>query len=137
MTMKLLHVLAGSIAALTVCLPLSMANASEAAPVIGFSIDDLRVERWAREHGAGSATDGMGMLVEQAAEAFFASQFEIHILAQTEGYSNHQVKVEPFRNTIKFSICAGSSTGEQKNLKSLMNHFLKIHAFMLKAINLN
>ncbi len=47
--MKLLHVLAGSLTALTVCLPLSMANASEAAPVIGFSIDDLRVERWARD----------------------------------------------------------------------------------------
>ena len=47
--MKLLHVLAGSLTALTVCLPLSMAAASEAAPVIGFSIDDLRVERWARD----------------------------------------------------------------------------------------
>ncbi len=47
--MKLLHVLAGSLTALTVCLPLSMASASEAAPVIGFSIDDLRVERWARD----------------------------------------------------------------------------------------
>lgn len=27
--------------------------------------------RWAREHGAGQAVDGLGMLVEQAAEAFF------------------------------------------------------------------
>jgi len=27
--------------------------------------------RWAREHGAGTAVDGLGMLIEQAAEAFF------------------------------------------------------------------
>lgn len=27
--------------------------------------------RWAREHGAGACADGLGMLVEQAAEAFF------------------------------------------------------------------
>jgi len=47
--MKLLHVLAGSLTALTICLPLATAQASEAAPVIGFSIDDLRVERWARD----------------------------------------------------------------------------------------
>ncbi|MFP5384115.1 MAG: shikimate dehydrogenase, partial [Gammaproteobacteria bacterium] len=26
--------------------------------------------RWAREHGAGACADGLGMLVEQAAEAF-------------------------------------------------------------------
>jgi D-xylose transport system substrate-binding protein len=49
MTMKLIQVLTGSLTALAVCLPLSVAQASEAAPVIGFSIDDLRVERWARD----------------------------------------------------------------------------------------
>ena len=27
--------------------------------------------RWAREHGAGRAVDGLGMLIEQAAESFF------------------------------------------------------------------
>jgi shikimate dehydrogenase len=26
--------------------------------------------RWAREHGAGRAVDGLGMLIEQAAESF-------------------------------------------------------------------
>ena len=49
-TMKLLNVLAGSLTAIALCLPLATtASASSAKPVIGFSIDDLRVERWARD----------------------------------------------------------------------------------------
>jgi D-xylose transport system substrate-binding protein len=48
--MKLLTLLAGSAAAIALCLPLATtASASSAKPVIGFSIDDLRVERWARD----------------------------------------------------------------------------------------
>lgn len=48
--MKLLTVLAGSLMALTFSLPMTtVANASKDKPVIGFSIDDLRVERWARD----------------------------------------------------------------------------------------
>ncbi len=48
--MKLLNVLAGSLTAIALCLPLATtASASPAKPVIGFSIDDLRVERWARD----------------------------------------------------------------------------------------
>jgi len=48
--MKLLSVLAVSATALTLCMPLATtASASSAKPVIGFSIDDLRVERWARD----------------------------------------------------------------------------------------
>ncbi|TBW40792.1 D-xylose ABC transporter substrate-binding protein [Siculibacillus lacustris] len=46
--MKLLSVLAGSLTAAVICLPLA-AVASPDKPVIGFSIDDLRVERWARD----------------------------------------------------------------------------------------
>lgn len=46
--MKLTSVFAGTLTALAVCLPLT-ANASPDKPVIGFSIDDLRVERWARD----------------------------------------------------------------------------------------
>jgi D-xylose transport system substrate-binding protein len=46
--MKLLSVLAGSLTAAVVCLPLAV-SASPEKPVIGFSIDDLRVERWARD----------------------------------------------------------------------------------------
>jgi D-xylose transport system substrate-binding protein len=49
-TMKLLTLLAGSAAAIALCMPLATtASASSAKPVIGFSIDDLRVERWARD----------------------------------------------------------------------------------------
>ena len=48
--MKLRYVLAGSLTAIALCLPLATtASASPAKPVIGFSIDDLRVERWARD----------------------------------------------------------------------------------------
>jgi D-xylose transport system substrate-binding protein len=48
--MKLLTVLAGSLMALTFSLPMTtVANASKDKPVLGFSIDDLRVERWARD----------------------------------------------------------------------------------------
>lgn len=46
--MKLRNILLGSLTAITVCLPLAV-QASPAKPVIGFSIDDLRVERWARD----------------------------------------------------------------------------------------
>jgi D-xylose transport system substrate-binding protein len=49
-TMKLLGLLASSVAAVALCMPLATtASASSAKPVIGFSIDDLRVERWARD----------------------------------------------------------------------------------------
>lgn len=44
--MKLLSILAGSLTAMVLSMP---AMASPAKPVIGFSIDDLRVERWARD----------------------------------------------------------------------------------------
>ena len=48
--MKLRYLLAGSAAAIALCMPLATtASASSAKPVIGFSIDDLRVERWARD----------------------------------------------------------------------------------------
>ena len=46
--MKLRNILLGSLTAVMVCLPLA-SQASPAKPVIGFSIDDLRVERWARD----------------------------------------------------------------------------------------
>jgi D-xylose transport system substrate-binding protein len=46
--MKLSKILTGSLTALVVSLPLA-AYASKEKPVIGFSIDDLRVERWARD----------------------------------------------------------------------------------------
>jgi D-xylose transport system substrate-binding protein len=46
--MKLTRIFAGTLTAIAVCLPLA-ANASPDKPVIGFSIDDLRVERWARD----------------------------------------------------------------------------------------
>ena len=46
--MKLRNILLGSLTAVMVCLPLAV-QASPAKPVIGFSIDDLRVERWARD----------------------------------------------------------------------------------------
>jgi len=45
---KLRNILLGSLTAVMVCLPLAV-QASPAKPVIGFSIDDLRVERWARD----------------------------------------------------------------------------------------
>jgi D-xylose transport system substrate-binding protein len=49
-TMRLIKVLAGSLTALALCLPLAVtASASPAKPLLGFSIDDLRVERWARD----------------------------------------------------------------------------------------
>ena len=48
--MRLIKVLAGSLTALALCLPLAVtASASPAKPLLGFSIDDLRVERWARD----------------------------------------------------------------------------------------
>jgi D-xylose transport system substrate-binding protein len=47
-TVKLRNILLGSLTAVMVCLPLAV-QASPAKPVIGFSIDDLRVERWARD----------------------------------------------------------------------------------------
>jgi D-xylose transport system substrate-binding protein len=48
--MKLRYVLAGSLTAIALCLPLATtASASPAKPLLGFSIDDLRVERWARD----------------------------------------------------------------------------------------
>ncbi len=48
--MKLLNVLAGSLMAMTFSLPLAtVAHATKEKPVIGFSIDDLRVERWTRD----------------------------------------------------------------------------------------
>jgi D-xylose transport system substrate-binding protein len=46
--LKLSNILLGSLTAVMVCVPLA-AQASPAKPVIGFSIDDLRVERWARD----------------------------------------------------------------------------------------
>jgi D-xylose transport system substrate-binding protein len=46
--MKLTTIFAGTLTALAVCLPIN-AYASKEKPVIGFSIDDLRVERWARD----------------------------------------------------------------------------------------
>lgn len=36
-----------------------------------YSADATAFQRWAREHGASQAIDGLGMLVEQAAEAFY------------------------------------------------------------------
>ena len=46
--MKLRNILLGSLTVAVVCMPLAV-QASPAKPVIGFSIDDLRVERWARD----------------------------------------------------------------------------------------
>jgi len=46
--LKLSNILLGSLTAVAICLPL-VAQASPQKPVIGFSIDDLRVERWARD----------------------------------------------------------------------------------------
>ena len=36
-----------------------------------YSADATAFQRWAREHGGSQAIDGLGMLVEQAAEAFY------------------------------------------------------------------
>ena len=46
--MKLSTILSSTILAAAVALPMA-AQASADKPVIGFSIDDLRVERWARD----------------------------------------------------------------------------------------
>ena len=36
-----------------------------------YSSDETAFNRWAREQGAARCIDGLGMLVEQAAEAFY------------------------------------------------------------------
>ena len=38
---------------------------------MAYGIGDTAFTRWAREHGAGMAAQGWGMLVEQAAESFY------------------------------------------------------------------
>jgi shikimate dehydrogenase len=38
---------------------------------LGYGIPDTPFVRWAMQHGARAAAQGIGMLVEQAAEAFF------------------------------------------------------------------
>ena len=68
MNLKLRNILLGSLTALVVALPLA-AQATPAKPVIGFSIDDLRVERWARDRDyftAAAKTLGAEVIVTSA-----------------------------------------------------------------------
>lgn len=52
-------------------IPQGVLGASTLAYDIGYGATDTPFTRWAREHGAGRVAQGLGMLVEQAAEAFF------------------------------------------------------------------
>jgi shikimate dehydrogenase len=38
---------------------------------LGYGITDTPFTRWAREQGSGRVAQGLGMLIEQAAEAFW------------------------------------------------------------------
>jgi shikimate dehydrogenase len=52
-------------------IPQGVLGAGTLAYDIGYGTTDTPFTRWAREHGAGRVAQGLGMLVEQAAEAFF------------------------------------------------------------------
>ncbi len=52
-------------------IPQGVLGAVTLAYDIGYGTTDTPFTRWAREHGAGRVAQGLGMLVEQAAEAFF------------------------------------------------------------------
>jgi len=52
-------------------IPQGVLGAGTVAYDIGYGTTDTPFTRWAREHGAGRVAQGLGMLIEQAAEAFF------------------------------------------------------------------
>ncbi|MDR3438039.1 D-xylose ABC transporter substrate-binding protein [Telmatospirillum sp.] len=79
--MKLTRIMAGALVALALGLNVAPANASPDKPVIGFSIDDLRVERWTRDRdffieAAGKLGATVNVQSANASEERQASQIE-------------------------------------------------------------
>lgn len=60
-----------SIAGTVPAIPAQTVGAQTRSYDMMYGRNETAFNRWAREHGAGASADGLGMLVEQAAEAFY------------------------------------------------------------------